>query len=47
VPLGGIPPNAALVAFSLAITARDGLWALLAFAFTLGSAALFVMPFLH
>jgi len=23
------------------------LWALLAFAFTLGSAALFVMPFLH
>jgi hypothetical protein len=24
VPLGGIPPNAAVVAFSLAITARDG-----------------------
>jgi len=34
VPLGGIPPNAALVAFALAITAKDGLWALLAFAFT-------------
>ena len=37
VPLGGIPPNAAVVAFSLAITARDGLWALLAFVFTGGS----------
>ena len=37
VPLGGIPPNAAMVAFSLAITARDGLWALLAFVFTAGS----------
>jgi hypothetical protein len=34
VPLGGIPPNAAVVAFSLAIIARDGVWALLAFAFT-------------
>ena len=34
VPLGGIPPNAAILAFSLAITARDGLWALLAFGFT-------------
>jgi len=34
VPLGGIPPNAALVAFALAITAKDGLWALFAFAFT-------------
>lgn len=39
VPLGGIPPNAAVVAFSLAITARDGLWALLAFAFTGASIA--------
>ena len=37
VPLGGIPPNAAVVAFSLAITARDGLWAMLAFVFTGGS----------
>jgi hypothetical protein len=37
IPLGGIPPNAALVAFALAITARDGLWALLAFAFTAAS----------
>ena len=34
VPLGGIPPNAAVVAFSLAITARDGVWALLAFGFS-------------
>lgn len=34
IPLGGIPPNAAIVAFSLAITARDGLWALLAFVCT-------------
>ncbi len=34
VPLGGIPPNAALVAFALAIVAKDGLWALFAFAFT-------------
>ncbi|HKQ44572.1 MAG TPA: exopolysaccharide biosynthesis protein [Rhizomicrobium sp.] len=34
VPLGGIPPNAAVVAFALAITARDGLWALIAFLFT-------------
>jgi hypothetical protein len=34
VPLGGIPPNAALVAFALAIIAKDGLWALFAFAFT-------------
>lgn len=35
VPLGGIPPNAAVVAFSLAIIAKDGLWALIAFAFTI------------
>lgn len=39
VPLGGIPPNAAVVAFSLAITARDGVWALLAFCFSAGSIA--------
>jgi len=39
IPLGGIPPNAALVAFALAITAKDGLWALLAFAFTGASTA--------
>lgn len=37
VPLGGIPPNAAVVAFSLALTARDGLWALLAFLCTGGT----------
>jgi len=39
VPLGGIPPNAAVVAFSLAITARDGLWALLAFGFSIATIA--------
>jgi hypothetical protein len=38
VPLGGIPPNAALVAFALAIIAHDGLWALTAFVLTAGSA---------
>jgi hypothetical protein len=43
VPLGGIPPNAAVVAFSLAIVARDGVWALLAFAFTLATIAWLVM----
>jgi hypothetical protein len=37
VPLAGIPPNAAVVAFSLAITVRDGLWALLALVFTAGT----------
>ena len=46
VPLGGIPPNAAVVAFSLAITARDGLWALLAFFFSGASIALLAWPFL-
>jgi hypothetical protein len=43
VPLAGIVPNAALVAFALAITARDGLWALLAFIFTAASAWLIAM----
>jgi hypothetical protein len=47
VPLGGIPPNAAIVAFSLAITARDGLWALAAFLFSGASLALLVIPFLR
>jgi len=37
VPLAGIVPNAAIVAFGLAITAHDGVWAILATAFTLGS----------
>lgn len=46
VPLGGIPPNAAVVAFSLAITARDGVWALLAFAFTGASITLLLAPLL-
>ena len=43
IPLGGTPPNAALVAFALAITARDGIWALLAFIFTAGSVYLLMM----
>ncbi len=47
IPLGGIPPNAAVVAFSLAITARDGLWALLAFLFSGASIALLAWPFLN
>ena len=38
IPLGGIPPNAALVAFALALTAKDGLWALTAFVLTAASA---------
>ncbi len=37
VPLAGIVPNAAIVAFGLAITAHDGVWAILATVFTLGS----------
>ena len=45
--VGGIPPNAALVAFSLAITARDGLWALLAFLFSAASIALLVWPLVN
>jgi hypothetical protein len=45
VPLGGIPPNAAVVAFSLAITARDGLWALMAFVLTSGSIWLLLLGF--
>lgn len=36
VPLAGLIPNAAMAAIGLAITARDGVWALLAFAFTAG-----------
>jgi hypothetical protein len=42
VPLGGIPPNAALVAFALAIIAHDGLWALTAFVLT-GASALWLV----
>lgn len=37
VPLGGIPPNAAIAAFGLAVTAHDGLWALIAGVITAGS----------
>ena len=37
VPLGGILPNAALVALALALIAKDGVLALFAFAFTGGS----------
>ena len=39
-PLAGIVPNTALTAYALAITARDGLWALLALSFTAGAAYL-------
>jgi hypothetical protein len=41
IPMAGIIPCAAVVAFALAITARDGLWALIAMCFTAGSAYLF------
>jgi hypothetical protein len=37
VPLAGIAPNAAIVAFGLAVTAHDGLWALIASLITAGS----------
>ncbi len=37
VPLAGIVPNAALTAFGVAITAHDGIWALLAISFTVAS----------
>jgi hypothetical protein len=33
IPLAGLIPNAAIVAVALAITAHDGVWALIAFAF--------------
>lgn len=45
IPLGGIPPNAAVVAFSLAIIAKDGLWAMIAFMFTVGSIWLMAASF--
>ena len=45
VPLAGIVPNAAIVAFGLAITAHDGLWALIALFFTAASAYLIAMAF--
>jgi len=38
-----LPPNAAVVAFSLSLTARDGLWALLAFGFSLATIAWLVV----
>lgn len=37
VPLAGIVPNAAIVAFGLALTADDGIWALIATLITGGS----------
>jgi hypothetical protein len=37
VPIAGIVPNAAIVAFGLALTAHDGLWALIATLITAGS----------
>jgi hypothetical protein len=43
VPLAGIVPNAALTAFGLAVTAHDGLWALVALASTLASVYLIAL----
>ena len=37
VPLAGIVPNAAIVAFGLALTAHDGIWALIATLITGGT----------
>jgi hypothetical protein len=45
VPFAGIVPNAAIVAYGLAITARDGLWALVAFLFSGASIYLILMAF--
>jgi hypothetical protein len=45
VPLAGIVPNAAIVAYALAITAHDGLWALAAFLFTGASIYFIAMAF--
>jgi hypothetical protein len=45
VPLAGIVPNAAIVAYALAITAHDGVWALVAFLFTGASIYLILMAF--
>lgn len=45
VPLAGIVPNAAIVAFGLAITAHDGLWALVALTFTGASVYLISLAF--
>jgi hypothetical protein len=45
VPLAGIVPNAAIVAFALAITAHDGLWALIALSFTGASVYLIAIAF--
>ena len=45
VPLAGIVPNAAIVAYGLAITAHDGLWALAAFLFSGASIYLILMAF--
>jgi hypothetical protein len=45
VPLAGIAPNAALTAFGLAVTAQDGLWALVAFISTVASVWLLAMMF--
>ena len=45
VPLAGIVPNAALTAFGLAVTAHDGLWALIAFLSTAGSVYLLILMF--
>jgi hypothetical protein len=43
VPLAGIVPNAAIVAFGLGLTAHDGVWTALACLFTIGSFYLLFM----
>jgi hypothetical protein len=45
VPLAGIVPNAAICAYALAITAQDGLWALIAFMFSGASIYLILIAF--
>jgi hypothetical protein len=45
VPLAGIVPYAAIVAYALAITAHDGVWALVALFFTGASIYLILMAF--
>ena len=45
VPIAGIVPNAAICAYALAITAHDGLWALIAFMFSGASIYMIMMAF--
>jgi hypothetical protein len=45
VPLAGIVPNAAIAAFGLSLTAHDGVWAIIATLFTVGSFYLLLQAF--